>query len=128
MPTTPCVSSKRREAAPSPIQKSRDAGFFISLRAHRVDMASQTIKPTLDLTFPHSWTIDVLEKRPLIAPLRQFVYPQKVEEVERGALELLIKPATGDAFLATCALGFADPTAPTGIWSCPNPDWISAAS
>ena len=91
-------------------------------------MQSQTIKPTLDLTFPHSWAADVLEKRPLIAPVRQFAYPQQVEEVERGALELLIKPAEGDAFLATCALGFADPTAPTGVWSCPNPDWLCAAS
>ncbi|HYK36998.1 hypothetical protein [Alloacidobacterium sp.] len=86
------------------------------------------MKPTLDLTFTHSWTVEVLEKRPLIAPARQFVYPQQTEEVERGALELLVKPATGNAFLATCALGFADSTASTGIWSCPNPDWLCAVS
>jgi len=91
-------------------------------------MASQTMKPTLDLTFPHSWSAEILEKRPLIAPARQFVYPQQVEEVERGALELLLKPIEGDAFLATCALGFADPSAPTGVWSCPNPDWLCAVS
>lgn len=82
----------------------------------------------IDFTFPHTWSVEVLEKRPLIAPTRQFVYPQEVEEVERGALELLIKPAGSDAFLATCALGFADPSAPTGVWSCPDPDWICAAS
>jgi hypothetical protein len=64
-------------------------------------------KPASDLTFPHTWSVEVLEKRPLIAPSRQFVYPQQVEEVERGALELLVKPASGDTFLATCALGFA---------------------
>jgi len=86
------------------------------------------MKPALDLTFSHTWTVDVLEKRPLIAPTRQFVYPQQAEEVERGALEFLVKPATGDAFLATCALGFADHTAPTGVWSCPHPDWLCAVS
>jgi hypothetical protein len=85
-------------------------------------------KPVIDLTFPHTWSVEVLAKRPLIAPSRQFVYPQQVEEVERGALELLVKPASGDTFLATCALGFADPTAPTGVWSCPDPDWLCAVS
>jgi hypothetical protein len=86
------------------------------------------VKPALDFTFPHNWTVDVLEKHPLIAPARQFVYPKQAEEVERGALELLIKPAEADAFLATCALGFADPSAPTGVWSCPHPDWLCAVS
>jgi hypothetical protein len=86
------------------------------------------MKPIIDLTFPHTWTAEALEKRPLISPARQFVYPQQVDEVERGALELLVKPANGDAFLATCALGFADPTAPTGLWSCPDPDWLCAVS
>lgn len=85
-------------------------------------------KPAIDLTFPHTWSVEVLEKRPLIGPSRQFVYPQQVEEVERGALELLVKPASDDTFLATCALGFADPTAPTGVWSCPDPEWLCAVS
>jgi hypothetical protein len=85
-------------------------------------------KPPLDLTFPHSWVVEILESRPLIAPVRQFVYPQQVEEVERGALELLVTPVKGDKFLATCALGFANQAAPTGIWSCPDPDWLCAVS
>jgi hypothetical protein len=85
-------------------------------------------KPVIDLTFPHTWSVEVLERRPLIAPSRQFVYPLEVEEVERGALELLVKPASGDTFLATCALGFADPSAPTGVWSCPDAEWLCAVS
>ena len=55
-------------------------------------------KPASDLTFPHTWSVEVLEKRPLIAPSRQFVYPQQVEEVERGALELMVHPAEGEGF------------------------------
>ena len=84
--------------------------------------------PRLDLTFPHTWTAEILPQRPLILPRRQFVYPRHAEEVERGALEVLVHPADADPFLATCALGFADPAAPTGVWSCPNPAWMCAVS
>ncbi len=78
--------------------------------------------------FAHSWHATVLRSRPLIAPARQLFYPRHAEEVERGALELLVKPAQASAFLATCALGFADPMVPTGVWSCPHPDWLCAAA
>ena len=81
-----------------------------------------------DRSFPAEWTAEVLAARPVILPRRHFVYPVEVEEVERGALELLVKPASGDTFLATCALGFADPSAPTGVWSCPDPEWLCAVS
>lgn len=81
-----------------------------------------------DLSFSHRWTVEILPRRPLILPKRQFVYPRQAEEVERGAMELLVRPSDGDPFLATCALGFADPAAPSGVWSCPHPDWLCAVS
>jgi hypothetical protein len=84
--------------------------------------------PVVDLTFPHAWTAEILPARPLILPRRQFVYPRQAEEIERGALVLLVYPAGAEPFLATCALGFADPTAPTGLWSCPNPSWLCAVA
>ncbi len=81
--------------------------------------------PKIDSTFAHTWQAEVLASRPLILPTRQFVYPVQVEEVERGALEVMIRPPSGaPAFLATCALGFANPAAPTGVWACPDPEWI----
>jgi hypothetical protein len=72
----------------------------------------------------------VLPARPLILPPRHFVYPREAEEVERGALEVLIRPESSEVqpFLATCALGFRDPAAPTGLWSAPNPQEICAVS
>ena len=72
----------------------------------------------------------MLAERPLILPARHFVYPQEVEEVERGALEVLVRPGADGTlpFLAKCALGFRDPAAPTGIWSCPNADEICAVA
>jgi hypothetical protein len=82
----------------------------------------------VDLTFPYTWTAEILPQRPLILPKRQFVYPRQAEEVERGAMEVLVRPAVGEPFLATCALGFADPAAPSGVWSCPHPDWLCAVS
>lgn len=95
--------------------------------------------PTFRGIFPHNWTAEILPNRPMILPNRHYVYPAQVEEVERGALEVLVQPGTfpessGDLpneqsqFLATCALGFRDPSAPTGIWSMPDPDWLCAVS
>jgi hypothetical protein len=84
----------------------------------------------IDSSFPHAWQAEILAARPLILPARQFVYPIQVEEVERGALEVLVKPPGGDTgpFLATCALGFADPLALSGVWACPNPQWMCAVA
>jgi hypothetical protein len=81
-----------------------------------------------DRSFPADWTVEVLAARPMILPRRHFVYPVEVEEVERGALELMVQPTEGEAFLATCALGFASPAVPTGIWSCPDPAMVCAVA
>lgn len=84
----------------------------------------------VDLSFPHRWQAEILAARPLILPPRHFVYPRAAEEVERGALEVIIRPDAPDArpFLATCALGFRDPAAPTGLWSTPKPEEICAVA
>lgn len=88
--------------------------------------------PTIDLSFPHSWRAEILAVRPPILPVRHFIYPAQAEEVERGALEVMVRPQTdqhlAQPFLATCALGFRDPAAPTGIWSTPEPEKICAVS
>jgi hypothetical protein len=92
-------------------------------------MTQATPTPTVDLTFPHNWLTEILTARPLILPTRHFVYPLDAEEVERGALEVLIRPnENAHPFLATCALGFRDAIVPTGLWSCPNPDELCAVS
>jgi hypothetical protein len=86
--------------------------------------------PTFGLTFPHTWQVEILPARPVILPARHFVYPREVEEIERGALEVLVRPDEPGStlFLATCALGFRDPVVPTGIWSAPNPQEMCAVS
>jgi hypothetical protein len=81
-----------------------------------------------DSTFPHTWQAEVLAARPLISPARHFVYPAQVEEVERGALELIIRPQGAQPFLATCALGFAGSAVPTGVWTCPDPASLCAVA
>jgi hypothetical protein len=86
------------------------------------------VEPTIDLAFAHDWEAEVLRERPLILPRRQFVYPKQAEEVERGALEVMVRPVGAEAFLGTFALGFADPAAPTGVWSCPDAAWMCAVS
>ena len=105
----------------------------------------------IDESFAHNWKAEVLPARPAILPARHYVYPRQAEEVERGALEVLIRPALYQGmtsvvpqnakrkegalapdvnipFLATCALGFRDPAVPTGLWSTPNPEKICLVS
>jgi hypothetical protein len=97
--------------------------------------------PTFDGSFPHHWQAEILLAHPLILPERHYVYPRDAEEVERGALEVLIRPSeesieesiptlppSTQEFLATCALGFRDPAVPTGLWSTPNPHEICAVA
>lgn len=86
--------------------------------------------PTINLSFPHRWQAEVLAARPAILPVRHFVYPREAEEVERGALEVLVRPEPPGVqpFLATCALGFHDPAVPTGLWSAPKAEEICAVS
>ena len=87
------------------------------------------VNPMIDSTFAHAWQAEILASRPLILPGRQFVYPAQVEEVERGALEVMIRPPdSARPFLATCALGFAGAGVPTGVWACPDPAWICAVA
>jgi hypothetical protein len=40
----------------------------------------------------------------------------------------MVRPENTDPFLGTFALGFADPAAPTGLWSCPDPAWLCAVA
>ncbi len=82
--------------------------------------------------FPRNWTAEILKTPPLIAPARQFTYPTQIageeDALARGALQLMVRPASGGTFLATCALGFTDPTMPTGVFPCPNPDEMCAVA
>jgi hypothetical protein len=87
---------------------------------------------TIDLTFSHHWTAEVLTAAPMIAPARQFTYPLQIageeDTLARGALQLMVRAAVGGAFLATCALGFLDPNMPSGVYACPNPEEMCAVA
>jgi hypothetical protein len=82
--------------------------------------------------FQPSWAARVLTAPPLIAPARQFIYPQHVpgeeDAMNRGALLIDVKPANMPNFLATCALGFRDPVLPSGVFACPRADDLLAVA
>ena len=84
------------------------------------------------MAFAQAWTADVLAKPPMIAPARQFTYPQQIageeDALARGALLLMVRPASGGVFLATCALGFTSTSMPTGVFACPNPQEMCAVA
>jgi hypothetical protein len=83
-------------------------------------------------TFAQTWKAEVLTAPPLIAPARQFMYPLRIageeDAMERGALQLLVRPASGGSFLATCALGFREKSLPSGVFACPAPDSMLAVA
>ncbi len=89
--------------------------------------------PVLDLSFDAAWKAEILAAPPMIAPARQFVYPLPVpgeeDALARGAMYVLVRPvAGGGQFLAMCALGFADPTMPRGVWACPDAKQLCAVA
>jgi hypothetical protein len=95
-------------------------------------MGASSLSQSPDLTFPATWSAEILSAPPLIAPARQFTWPHRVageeEALARGALLLQVKPASGGSFLATCALGFRAPSALSGVWSCPRRDDLLAVA
>ncbi len=60
----------------------------------------------------------------MIAPVRQYVWPRQIageeDALARGALYVVARPDGGGSFLLQCALGFSDPTMPTGVSGCPK--------
>jgi hypothetical protein len=84
------------------------------------------------VSFAREWRAEVLTRPPLIAPVRQFVYPRQVageeDTLARGALLVMVRPASGGEFLATCVRGFADAKMPTGVFGCPNPREMCAVA
>jgi len=82
--------------------------------------------------FTERWTARILPGQPMIAPARQFVFPQAVpgeeDALARGALWLDIKPEGEANFLAQCALGFAGSGLATGVWATPRPQTLLAVA
>lgn len=82
--------------------------------------------------FRRTWSAEILKVAPLIAPVRQYVWPMRIageeDALARGALLLMVRPASGGQYLVTCALGFRDPSMPTGVWGCPDADHICAVA
>ena len=82
--------------------------------------------------FARSWTAEVLKAAPMIAPVRQYTWPMQIageeDALARGALQLMVRPREGGSYLVTCALGFKDPSMPTGVYGCPREDEICAVA
>ena len=74
-----------------------------------------------------AWSAEVLKGAPMIAPARVYVWPRQIageeDALARGALYVMVR-AGGGSFLLQCALGFSDPSMPSGVWECPAADEI----
>ncbi len=78
--------------------------------------------------FERAWSAEVLKSAPLIAPARSYVWPMQIageeDALARGAVNVMVRPAAGGGFLVTAALGFKDPSMPTGVFGCPKAEEI----
>ncbi len=74
----------------------------------------------------------MLKAAPMIAPVRQYVWPRQIageeDALARGALRVTVWPDGGGSFLVQCALGFTDPTMPSGVFECPKATEICAVA
>ena len=79
--------------------------------------------------FPSSYQAELLDRLPtLIEEPRQFVFPAQIEEVERGALIVRVRPQTVQQWVGIFARGFDSERAITGLFSTPHADWLCAVS
>lgn len=74
--------------------------------------------------FAAGWQAEILKGPPLISPARSYVWPQAISGEEdalaRGAVFVNVRSAHFPSYLLQCALGFKDPSMPTGVQACPN--------
>lgn len=84
--------------------------------------------------FARAWQAELLKSPPLIAPVRQYTWPLAIageeDAMARGAVQVMVRPGAGlgGSFLANCALGFTDPSMPSGVWGCPTAEEICAVA
>jgi hypothetical protein len=82
-----------------------------------------------EFTFPRFYQAEILDRLPmLIEEPRQLVFPKRVEEVERGALIVRVRPQTRKQWVGIFARGFDSERAITGLFSTPHADWLCAVS
>ena len=67
------------------------------------------------------YTTEIVHDPPLILPARVYVFPKRVEEVERGALHVMVRPASAEPWLGIFALGYASSHVLTGVFPTAHP-------
>lgn len=80
----------------------------------------------IDHTFPHAWEARLLREYLPMPGQQLYQFPGEIEEHERDGIYLQVKPMAGAAWTGFFARGFDAPNAVTGIFSCPDPDWLCA--
>lgn len=91
---------------------------------------------------PSNYKLEVLARPPLIQPPRTFIFPQRLDEIERGALHVMVTllreppcgatnaPETPEAaqWLGIFALGYDSPHVVTATFETASPDHFIAIS
>jgi hypothetical protein len=82
-------------------------------------------RPAVNLVFAHNYHVQVLDSYNLVNPLEKLhQFPTKLDEGDRTGTYVRVLPANSSAWIGFFALGFDSPDVASGIYSCPDPDWI----
>jgi hypothetical protein len=82
-------------------------------------------QPAIHYEFPHNYSVQVLDSYTLLNPLEKLhQFPAKLEEGDRTGTYVRVSPRNSGAWVGFFALGFDSSEVATGIYSCPDPDWL----
>jgi hypothetical protein len=75
--------------------------------------------------FPHHYEVKLLASYSLLHPAEKlYQFPAELEEGDRNGIHLRVMPAGSAAWIGFFALGFESGQVASGIFSCPDPDWV----
>lgn len=92
-------------------------------------MSAGQASPAIHYLFPHNYEVKLLESYSLLHPAEKlYQFPAELEEGDRGGTHLRVMPQGSAAWIGFFALGFESVEVASGIFSCPDADWICVAA
>jgi len=88
--------------------------------------------PTVDLSYPHRFEVEILPHAPAVSELVSLGGPQRIRIPESGedvdALHVKIVPASGASWVGSFARGFESDDFSNGVWAWPDGESLAVVS
>lgn len=88
-------------------------------------MSAGRSAPAIHEVFPCNCSVQALESYSLLNPAEKlYQFPARLEEGDRTGTYVRVTPGKSPAWVGFFALGFDSREVASGIYSCPDPDWL----